>query len=136
MPSSKHFSVDEAQARLPELERIFILCAEIRAKAQARVERIQRLQARKDASPVELAIERSQVEFLAQCLEQALAGIPAMGAVLKGLDPGLVDFPHLLDGEGEVYLCWREGEKDIRHYHRTDEGFAGRRPLPDKQAIH
>ncbi|MDE0506470.1 MAG: DUF2203 domain-containing protein [Candidatus Poribacteria bacterium] len=48
--------------------------------------------------------------------------------MIKNIDPGLVDFPHLRDGR-EVYLCWQFGEDEIRYWHDVDAGFAGRQPL-------
>jgi hypothetical protein len=33
-----------------------------------------------------------------------------------------------VDGE-TVLLCWKLGEKRITHWHSTDEGFAGRKPI-------
>ena len=130
MAPMRYFTVEEAQALVPQLEKIFALCAEIRSKAQARVESIKRLEGLPPGESAQLAIERSQVQFLAQCLEHALQGIDAMGALLKGLDPGLVDFPHRTSDGDEVLLCWQEGEKEITHFHGVDEGFAGRKPLP------
>jgi len=29
-----------------------------------------------------------------------------------------------------VLLCWRLGEDEIGFWHGTDDGFAGRKPLP------
>lgn len=34
-------------------------------------------------------------------------------------------------GREQVYLCWRLGEPEIRHWHGLHEGFAGRKPLGD-----
>jgi hypothetical protein len=42
--------------------------------------------------------------------------------------PPLLDFPALRDGQ-EVYLCWREGEADITHWHPLHTGIRGRQPL-------
>ena len=47
---------------------------------------------------------------------------------LKDISMGLVDFPAEIDGE-EALLCWRLGEPEVAHWHRPDEGFAGRHPL-------
>jgi hypothetical protein len=76
-----------------------------------------------------------EYEQLSEQLEEetremvACAGeIQALGAVVKDLELGLVDFPSLRDGE-DVYLCWRVGEDAIGFWHPVDEGFAGRRPL-------
>jgi len=55
--------------------------------------------------------------------------IEALGAEVKDLELGLVDFPAERDGE-TVLLCWRVGEDEIAYWHGLEEGFAGRRPLP------
>jgi hypothetical protein len=41
---------------------------------------------------------------------------------------GLVDFRSVRNGE-EVYLCWRQGEERISHWHTLESGFAGRQPI-------
>jgi hypothetical protein len=51
---------------------------------------------------------------------------------VKGLAPLLLDFPAEFDGV-PVLLCWLEGDRELAWYHRTDLGFAGRRPLPAGQ---
>ena len=43
---------------------------------------------------------------------------------------GLVDFPAVIDDE-DVLLCWRSDEPDVRHYHRHEDGYAGRREIPE-----
>lgn len=62
-------------------------------------------------------------------LDDLLTRIQQTGAELKGIAPLLVDFPAQLDGV-PVLLCWLEGDRSLRFYHRVDLGFAGRRPLP------
>jgi hypothetical protein len=61
-------------------------------------------------------------------LDELLTQVQQTGAELKGLAPLLVDFPSELDGT-DVLLCWLEGDRELGWYHRTDLGFAGRRPL-------
>jgi hypothetical protein len=46
-------------------------------------------------------------------------------------DVGLVDFPAILNGE-KVELCWRSDEDQILYYHKANEGFAGRKLIPDE----
>jgi len=127
--STRYFTFDEATALIPRLERIFTAAVDIRAKAEAKADAIRGLESKDDADPAQLAIERSQLLFLSRSLEEALRGISELGAVLKGLEPALVDFPFKLRGR-DVYLCWKFGEKALRHYHGFDEGFAERKPLP------
>jgi len=43
---------------------------------------------------------------------------------------GLVDFPAILDGE-EVYLCWKSDEESITYFHGINEGFRGRKAIPE-----
>jgi hypothetical protein len=43
---------------------------------------------------------------------------------------GLVDFPAIIDNE-EVYLCWKSDEDKISHYHGINEGFRGRKLIPE-----
>ncbi|MEP6787529.1 MAG: DUF2203 domain-containing protein [Acidobacteriota bacterium] len=52
-----------------------------------------------------------------------------MGIELKDHTRGLIDFPSMR-GERVVLLCWQLGEGDeIKWWHETDGGFAGRQPL-------
>ena len=43
---------------------------------------------------------------------------------------GLVDFPATIDGK-EVFLCWKSDEDSINYYHEPEEGYAGRKLIPD-----
>lgn len=63
-------------------------------------------------------------------LEQALLGLSQLGVEVKDVAQGLVDFRGRV-GDQQAYLCWRWGEDTVRFWHPLDEGFAGRRPLPD-----
>jgi len=66
-----------------------------------------------------------EAEAISACAEQ----INAAGAEVKSLEDGLLDFP-AKRGHEIVLLCWKLGEDEIHYWHRTDEGFAGRKPLP------
>lgn len=62
-------------------------------------------------------------------LSEILGWFAEQGLSLKGIAPLLLDFPSVLDGD-EVLLCWLEGERELRWYHKPEYGFAGRRPIP------
>ncbi|NOS85316.1 MAG: DUF2203 domain-containing protein [Ignavibacteria bacterium] len=51
------------------------------------------------------------------------------GVMVKGIDRGLVDFPHLRNNGEEVYLCWKFGEGEINWWHTIPDGFSGRRNI-------
>lgn len=66
----------------------------------------------------------------AEHAEAALEELEDHGIILRQLDAGLIDFP-AADPTGDVYLlCWRTDEADVSWWHRPEDGFAGRRPLP------
>ena len=52
------------------------------------------------------------------------------GVVLKGLEEGLLDFPSK-KFDDEIWLCWKEGETEIKFWHEKDVGFNGRKPISD-----
>lgn len=124
----RYFTVAEADALIPELEKIFEAISDIAAKAESKADKIRRLEADESRHLPELAIEKSQLQFLANGINEWFQKIIDLGAFPKGLDPALVDFPHRLDGR-EVHLCWKLGEKRIAYYHGLEEGFAGRKRL-------
>jgi hypothetical protein len=80
-------------------------------------------------------VEPQELQELQERLDEEVAGIARcvarihdLGALVKDLDQGLVDFPARRGGE-DVFLCWRVGEEEIGFWHGLEEGFSGRRPL-------
>lgn len=78
----------------------------------------------RDFSELEAELTRESAR-VARCVNE----IHGLGAQVKDLDEGLVDFP-ARRGDEEVLLCWRLGEPEVGFWHGLEEGFAGRRPLP------
>ena len=66
----------------------------------------------------------------AEHAEAALAELSERNVVLRQLDRGLIDFPARGDDGQEYLLCWQVGEPELAWWHRPEDGFAGRRPLP------
>lgn len=125
----KYFTPEEADALIPELEKIFEAVAELAAQAEVKAAALRARERDGEDDPAASAIERSQLQFLAQGINERLQRIADLGASPKGVDPALVDFPARLDGR-DVYLCWKLGEKRVAFYHPVEEGFASRKPLP------
>jgi|SRR5215217_3417519 len=59
-----------------------------------------------------------------------LHAIHELGIVVKDIDSGLCDFPHVRNGR-VVYLCWKLGEKEIGWWHETTTGYKDRCALED-----
>lgn len=64
-----------------------------------------------------------------ETLVEIVKSLDDRGIVVKGLDEGLIDFPHIRGNGEEVYLCWKIGEDDILFWHRIPEGYAGRKRI-------
>ena len=131
---ARMFTLHEAEAMLPDLERWLRSTIESRKGASALEEQLNALLLRINifggiqvdvSRVVDWKTDKDQhVERLKTALEQ----IEESGGVVKDLDIGLIDFPTLLEGE-EVYLCWKLGESGIGFWHHTTEGFAGRKQI-------
>lgn len=81
-----------------------------------------------NVEPHELEEVQAQLDEEVAGIARCVARIHEVGALVKDLDDGLVDFPATRDGR-DVLLCWRLGEDEIGFWHGLDEGFSGRKPL-------
>ncbi len=57
-----------------------------------------------------------------------LQKIQEMGVLVKDVEMGLCDFPHLHEGR-VVYLCWKLGEPEVGWWHEVHSGYTSRQPL-------
>jgi hypothetical protein len=124
----KYFTLEEAQAEIPRCEEIFSHALRLRDEAEQKAVLLREIETGEAPDPGEAALLRSQLQFLVNGVNDWLRKIVDLGAIPKGLEPALVDFPYRHEGR-EVYLCWVRGEKRITHYHGIEEGFQGRKPL-------
>jgi hypothetical protein len=63
-----------------------------------------------------------------QQVSSNVRAIQELGVLVKDLDIGLCDFPHLRDGR-VVFLCWKLGEEEVRWWHETNTGYKESCPL-------
>ncbi|OMF36852.1 cell division protein DivIVA [Paenibacillus sp. FSL H8-0548] len=73
--------------------------------------------------------QESQLEFMKMEADLLIENFARKGVQLKMINPGLIDFPAVLDGE-DILICWKEGEERVSHYHGWNDGFAGRKEFP------
>ena len=123
---NKYFSVEEANAIIPELlvniPRLQGLLQDLtekypdvnkaREKAQFNGGRLQ------GADYINCVLN---INYLTEQLE-------SKGLILKGIKHGLVDFLSMRNGR-EVYLCWKVPEQRIEYWHDIEAGFAGRQRI-------
>lgn len=130
----KQFTVEEAEALIPQLELIMLSIMDNKRNAADLAEELAKLQREarktegKGVDPSHLMNKQTEIDFLVQIISEGLEALENLGGMPKDLDMGLVDFPATIDGES-VLLCWRYGEKSIDYYHNLSEGFSGRRPV-------
>jgi hypothetical protein len=130
----RYFTADEANAALDEVRPLTEELVEHRRALAGLQKRQAVLTARiagngGDLEPFDLQDVQNLLEEEVAGIAHCLAQIHELGAVVKDLDEGLVDFPAQRAGE-DVLLCWRLGEEEIGFWHGLEEGFSGRRPLP------
>lgn len=129
----RHFTLDEANALIPEVRATFQAAIALAEAAQKLVDAgpvVRRVASRsgnghKAAEPSVPSDPKRQVG-LANAL---VARLVEQGIVVQDWQRGLIDFPSLRDGR-EVFLCYELADGDrIRFYHEIDAGYAGREPV-------
>jgi hypothetical protein len=123
----KHFTLAEARAQLPQLKRRFQELYDLRDAIKAGAPRHAAARESDEGNggggEGAGAYMETNIRF-----QQIIRAIQESGIQVKDLDRGLVDFPHLRDGQ-EVFLCWQLGEDTISYWHEIEAGYAGRRLL-------
>ena len=122
----KHFTVEEADALLPELRE---LLGKIRSLRDSLIVDWEA------AAPVVQAVPmngggREANPYLSDlhAINGRVRRLVEMGVQLKDVDRGLVDFPAWRE-DREVLLCWHLGEDAVRYWHDLESGFPGRQPI-------
>ncbi len=131
MRPEKTFRLDEANALVPRLQILMERLQRGALRLHDEMSDLARTTGVEVAAltPEELLRQRPAARVLVEELDAVVQEIEASGAHLKDVQLGLVDFPAEMGGD-VVYLCWQFGEPEIGFWHRMEDGFAGRKPLP------
>ncbi|HLF79915.1 MAG TPA: DUF2203 domain-containing protein [Dehalococcoidia bacterium] len=127
----KLFTLEEALALLPAVRQMLLEIQQRKRDVEERSARLDGLLGMAGGNghhAADIEALRAELHSKATQLQQLMGELDQTGAVLKGIDDGLLDFPSLREGR-VVYLCWRLGEDTISYWHEMDTGFAGRQPL-------
>ncbi|SHK20813.1 DUF2203 domain-containing protein [Thermocrinis minervae] len=119
----KIFDLQQAREILPLIKAIVSEVVDKRSELYLLEERLE-----EEQDPLEKLYIESQIRELDQDIRRGLQKIEALGGVIKGLDPILVDFLSFHENR-YIWLCWKEDEEDINYWHELNEGFAGRKPV-------
>lgn len=138
--ATRYFTLEQAQALLPRVRSLMGQALQLHGHLRKAISRLSdkgheinwallRGEEQLDESdePGSDALERARMIYLT--LRETVAQIEALGAEVKGVMDGLVDFRSWCDGEDEVLLCFKLGEPEIDFFHGLDDGFDARRSV-------
>lgn len=124
---ASYFTVTTANEALPKI-------IEKYNRLQKQRQEVQKIEAQLNAQMTvsfnlgEYVAIKQQLNAAVTKFYQLVEDLESTGVVLKSLEEGLLDFPSKRFNE-DVWLCWKEGEKEIKFWHEKDVGFMGRKPL-------
>ena len=122
-----HFTLEQANKMLPSIIEKF------NAVLNAKVE-VVKVQSDFENNPKYMAsfkdyiIKKQELNSVITKFYKSIEDLEATGVSVKSIDQGLLDFPSLMFNE-EIWLCWKQGETEIKFWHGKDEGFNGRKPI-------
>jgi hypothetical protein len=123
----RHFTLEEARKELTAVHALALKLIEMKQQLTARGWDVYRHQYFGGMGPNGTGAFPPEMETLVEIVKS----IDDRGIIVKGLDEGLFDFPHIRSNGEEVYLCWKVGENDIEYWHTIEEGYAGRRGIEE-----
>lgn len=123
----KHFTLEEARRELTAVHALASKLVELKKQLDAKGWDVYRHQYFGGRGPNGDGRFPDEMETLVEIVK----GFEQRGIIVKGLEHGLIDFPHVRANGEEVYLCWKVGEDDINFWHTIDDGFLGRRSIKE-----
>lgn len=122
-----HFTLKEANAKLPSVIKKFKDLVNLKnavVKIQSEIETNPKYM----SSFKDYSLKKQELNTAILNFYKSIEEIESSGIMIKSIDEGLLDFPSLRFNE-EIWLCWKEGETEIKFWHGKDEGFNGRKPV-------
>ena len=122
-----YFSVNDANEILPTVIKKFNHAKKMKDEVM-KIEHQLTSSITQTTSLEEYATIKRELNSTVTKFYQSIEDLENTGVFLKGLDEGLLDFPAKRFDE-EIWLCWKEGETEIKFWHEKDIGFMGRKPI-------
>jgi hypothetical protein len=128
----RRYTLDEANALLPEVRAVLIQLAVEKARLESAIETLTAHgvdgTTNGDVAHAD-ALARSEAEMteISGGMRALVEHLESLDVELRDLEQGLVDFPGERAGQ-PVWLCWRLAEPDVAFWHPLDRGFADREP--------
>ena len=122
-----HFTIQDANKVLPSVIKKFNNIVSLKNE-------VTRIQSELETNPRYMSsfkdymIKKQELNTTITNFYKSIEDLESTGVMVKSIEEGLLDFPSIRFNE-EVWLCWKEGETEIKFWHGKDEGFTGRKPL-------
>jgi len=118
--------VDEINALIPDLEKIFHRLEQLQGEIGARANELERAGA-KTGSPLDInvdAIEQRQIynQTLVQQYHKEVEKIAELGGFLEDAELSIVAFNGRYEGE-DIHLLWQFGQKCVEFYKKPDADY-------------
>lgn len=123
----KHFTLQEARNELTAVHALALKMMELKVALTEKGWDVYRHQYFGGMGPNGSGAFPPELETLVEIVKS----FNDRGIQVKGLDDGLIDFPHIRSNGEEVYLCWKVGEDDIQYWHNIEDGYAGRKGIEE-----
>jgi len=136
MPGPRIYTLEEVNALVPRLEKLFTRIDALRAELRQEHIRVNALEliwgakVREEDNPDhgEYSAHVAEMKRIEDEIEKLTEGIVKQSGQVKSVEPALVDFFGVREGH-LVHWCWTRGEESFSHWHHLDAGFAGRQPV-------
>ena len=122
-----YFSISDANKILPSVIKKFDYSKMLKNE-MIKMEKQMSLDLTSKTSMKDYIILKQKLNTKVTEFYQSIEDLESLGVVLKGLEHGLLDFP-AKRFDVEIWLCWKEGETEIKFWHEKDSGFMGRKPI-------
>ena len=122
-----HFTLNQARELLPTVIKKFKNVVAMKSE-------IIRIQSDLETNPKYMTslkdyiIKKQELNTALTNFYRSIEDLEATNISIKSIDQKLLNFPSLMFNE-EIWLCWKEGETEIKFWHGKDEGFNGRKPI-------
>ena len=127
MQYARHFTLNEANMMLVTLKPLVEQLIELKSVLDKQGYDIYRHSYFGGLGPNGTGEFPKEMEELVTIVKKIASG----GVQIKSIDNGLLDFPHVRRNGEEVFLCWKNGEAEIKFWHEIEGGFAGRKKIDE-----
>ncbi|MBI3004921.1 MAG: DUF2203 domain-containing protein [Ignavibacteriales bacterium] len=124
---SRHFTLEEAQTLIRKVKPMTVQLVQLKKQLDEKGYNIHRHEFFGGSGPNGERFFPPELEQLVDILKK----LEKLGILVKGIEQGLIDFPHLRSNGQEVYLCFKADETEIRFWHSVESGFAGRKSIKE-----